>query len=238
MDKKINIRKLIPTSLIDWEGMIVSTLYVGGCNFRCPFCYNVDLVTNPQKLPIIPEEDIFNFLRERRDFLDGICLSGGEPTIYDDLPEFLTKLRNYKIKIKIDTNGSQPEMIAEVIKKGLVDFIAMDIKTYLQTESYKKITGIEDEQVINNIKKSINLIRFSGMEYEFRTTVVPIFHDQNTIEEIGRAIKGSKQYVLQNFYPNEKLLDNNLVNITPYSQNKMEEMKEKITSYVKIVKIR
>jgi pyruvate formate lyase activating enzyme len=238
VNQKIRIRKLISTSLIDWEGLIVSTLYVGGCNFRCPFCYNVDLITNPQQFSIIPEEDIVTFLKERKDFLDGICLSGGEPTIYDDLPEFLVKIRKHNIKIKLDTNGSQPERLAEIIERNLVDFIAMDIKSCLKPEAYKKAIGINDEQVISKIKKSINLIRCAGIEYEFRTTVIPIFHDEKTIEEIAREIKGSNQYVLQNFINNGQLLDKQLVDIVPYPPHKIEEFRSKIEPYVERCKVR
>ena len=139
IEKKINIKKIIHTSLIDWEGMIVATLYTGGCNFRCPFCYNVDLVANPNSLTSIDEDYIFKFLNERSDFLDGICLSGGEPTIYNDLIKFLVKIKNLDMKIKLDTNGANPDSLAEIIKRGLIDYIAMDIKTCLQPEKYKDV---------------------------------------------------------------------------------------------------
>ncbi len=232
IDKKIKIRNIIPTSLIDWERMIVSTLYVGGCNFRCPFCYNVDLVINAKQFSEIPEKDIFNFLQGRKDFIDGICLTGGEPTIYDDLSELLSKIKNYNLKIKLDTNGSNPYRLAKIIERRLIDFVAMDIKSCLQPEEYKKVSGITDEQIITNIKKSIAIISNSGIDYEFRTTVIPIFHNKTTIEEIAREIKGARKYVLQNFISTEKLLDNKLADIKPYSAIQMEELKEIAEPYI------
>lgn len=218
--------------------MIVSTLYVGGCNFRCPFCYNVDLVLNPQKLSIIPEEYILQFLGERKNFLDGICLSGGEPTIYDNLSEFLSMIKKYNLKVKLDTNGSNPKQLAEITKEGLVDFVAMDIKNCLQPEAYNQASGIKDKQVIANIRKSISIIKHSRIEYEFRTTVVPLFHDEKTIQEIAQEIKGAKQYVLQNFITTEKMLSNSLADITPYPQQKMEELKRKVKPFVGRCKVR
>lgn len=237
-NKKIKIKKVIKTSLLDWEGMIVSTLYVDCCNFRCPFCYNVDLIENPPYLPAIPEEDILSFLKERKLFLDGICLSGGEPTIYNDLPQFLKKIKNEGLKIKLDTNGSNPERLADIIKQNLVDYIAMDIKNYLQPDVYLPTIGVKDNGIITNIKKSIELIMHTGIEYEFRTTVVPLFHDETAIMNIAREIKGAKQYVLQNFINSEKLLDPNLKKVNPYSTEKITELVKKAAVYVENCKKR
>ena len=212
--------------------MVVSTLYVGGCNFRCSFCYNVDLVINSKQFSEIPERDILNFLLERKDFIDGICLTGGEPTIYADLSQLLSKIKNYNLKIKLDTNGSNPDRLAIIIERELIDFVAMDIKSCLQSEEYKKVSGITDEKIITNIKKSIDIIKNSEIDYEFRTTVVPVFHDVATIEEIAREIKGARKYVLQNFITTEKLLDNRLATINPYSTLQMGELKRIAESYV------
>lgn len=212
--------------------MVVSTLYVGGCNFRCPFCYNVDLVINTKQFSEIPERDILNSLLERKDFIDGICLTGGEPTIYADLSQLLSKIKNYNLKIKLDTNGSNPDRLAIIIERELIDFVAMDIKSCLQSEEYKKVSGITDEKIITNIKKSIDIIKNSEIDYEFRTTVVPVFHDVATIEEIAREIKGARKYVLQNFITTEKLLDNRLATINPYSTLQMGELKRIAESYV------
>ncbi len=229
---------MIETSLIDWEGMLISTLYVGGCNFRCPFCYNTDLIINSEYLPTILEEDIFLSLNERKPFIDGICISGGEPTLYDELPEFLNEIRGYHLKIKLDTNGSNPEKLSDIIDYQLVDYIAMDIKNCLRPKVYTRTIGIQDEKIISKIKKSINLIMNSGIEYEFRTTVVPGLHDVEMIEDIAREIKGAKRFILQKFIQSEKMLNQGLKNTKPYSEEKMKQMKKKIEPYVQKCKIR
>ncbi len=238
IDKHISIKKIIPTSLIDWEGMIVSTLYVSGCNFRCPFCYNVDLVANTQRFSIINEDGIFKFLKDRKKFIDGVCLSGGEPTIYDDLPEFLIRVKKTGMKIKLDTNGSNPDSLDIIFRLELVDFVSMDIKTRLQPEEYKRVAGTKDGEIIFKIKKSIDLIRNSGVDYEFRTTVVPIYHNDRVIEDIAKDIEGAELYVLQNFVSTEDLLDHHLAIINPYSIQKMEDLKAKAGYYVKKCKTR
>ena len=213
--------------------MMVSTLYVGGCNFRCPYCFNVELVKSPYHLAIIPEEDIFSFLKQRKSFLDGICLSGGEPTLCDDIIQFLNKVRKQNFKIKLDTNGSNPDKLTSIIQQGLVDYIAMDIKSSLNFTTYQQAIGVQNSEVVTNIKKSIELVRDSGIQYEFRTTVVPSFHDGNIIEEIAQGIKGSCHYVLQSFLPSENLLDSNLKNIEPFPTQVMEEYQRKASLYVR-----
>ena len=224
--------------MIDWEGMIISTLYVGGCNFRCPFCYNTDLVLDSHSLPDIPEENILSFLLERKSFLDGICLSGGEPTLYADITEFLKIIRSHNLKIKLDTNGSQTTMLEKIIEQDLVDYIAMDIKNCLQTEEYTRTIGVRDEKMIAKIKNSIELIMASGVNYEFRTTVVPGFHDAEMIENIAKEIKGAQKYILQNFLQSEEMLDPNLKGIKLISEDKMKEILKRIEPYVQECRIR
>lgn len=213
--------------------MVVSTLYVGGCNFRCPYCFNAELVKSPCHLAIIPEEDIFSFLKQRKSFLDGICLSGGEPTLCDDIIQFLNKVRKQNFKIKLDTNGSNPDKLKCIIQQGLVDYIAMDIKSSLSLTTYQQAIGVQNGEVVINIKKSIKLVRDSGIQYEFRTTVVPSLHDGSIIEEIAQEIKGSCHYVLQSFLPSENLLDSNLKNIEPFPTQVMEEYQRKASPYVR-----
>lgn len=238
LDKKeIQIKKIINTSLIDWEGKIVSTLYVGGCNFRCPFCYNTDLVLDIESLPTISKENILSFLTERKSFLDGICLSGGEPTLYS-LTEFLTEIKSHQLKVKLDTNGSHPEVLADLIEHELVDYIAMDIKSCLHFENYSETIGVKDERIIEKTEKSIMLIMNAGIDYEFRTTVVPGYHDDEAIECIAKMVKGARRYVLQNFVQSEKMLNPCLKDITPYSKEQMKKFKEKIEPYLQICLIR
>ena len=160
---KIAIKKWIKTSLIDWEGMIVSTLYVSGCNFRCPFCYNTELINTLHKLTTIPEERIVLLLKEQKPWIGGVCLSGGEPTLNQDLPQFLTQIRTIGLKIKLDTNGSRPEVITDLLKQHLLDYIAMDIKNCLQPDNYSRTTGVKDSSITKRIRKSITLIMSAGI---------------------------------------------------------------------------
>jgi len=236
--KKIEIRKMIRTSLIDWEGMIVSTLYVGGCNFRCPFCYNTDLVIKPNSLPVISKNKVLSFLIERKSILDGICLSGGEPTLYSDLTSFLKQIKSCGFRIKIDTNGSNSGRIKEIIEQDLVDYIAMDVKNCFKNDAYTNTIGINDEQAIKEVKNSIGLLINSDIDYEFRTTVIPVFHDTEIIENIAREIKGAKKYILQNFIKSEQMLDPRLKDVKAYSEEKMKDIVKRVKPYVQECRIR
>ena len=223
---------MIETSLIDWEGKIVSTLYVPSCNFRCPYCYNCDLILYPENFPNIAQSEIDSFLLERKDFIDGICMSGGEPTLYPDLPTYFKKIRDKGFLIKLDTNGTNPKLLKKLLDLDLVDYIAMDIKSSLDFNNYSKAAGIKDKAVLEKVKDSIGLIINSKIDYEFRTTVVPSLHSEEIITEIARYITGAKKYVLQNFSPLEKTLDPSFQKIKPYSDEKTQELSEKAKKYV------
>lgn len=224
--------------MIDWEGMTVSTLYVSGCNFCCPFCYNTDLVIKSHSLPVISEEKILSFLLERKALLDGICLSGGEPTLSSDIAPFLKNIKTNNFKIKLDTNGSKPDQLKEIIEQSLVDYIAMDIKNCFEIDAYTKTIGIYEEQIVKKIKKSIDFIMNSGIDYEFRTTVIPGFHDTEMIVNIAREIKGAQKYILQNFIQSEEMLDPCLRDVQPYSEEKMNTILKKVKPYVQECRIR
>jgi len=223
---------MIETSLIDWEGKIVSTLYVPSCNFRCPYCYNCDLILYPENFPNIAQSEIDSFLLERKDFIDGICMSGGEPTLYPDLPTYFKKIRDKGFLIKLDTNGTNPKLLKKLLDLDLVDYIAMDIKSSLDFNNYSKAAGIKDKAVLEKVKDSIGLIINSKIDYEFRTTVVPSLHSEEIITEIARYITGAKKYVLQNFSPLEKTLDPSFQKIKPYSDEKIQELSEKAKKYI------
>jgi pyruvate formate lyase activating enzyme len=218
---------MIETSLIDWEGKIVSTLYVPLCNFRCPYCYNSDLILHPENFPNISQREIDSFLLKRKDFIDGICMSGGEPTLYPDLILYFKNLRDNDFLIKLDTNGTNPKLLEKLLNLGLVDYIAMDIKSSLDFNNYSKAAGIKEKVVLEKVKDSIELIMNSKIDYEFRTTVVPLLHSEEIIIEIARYITGAKKYVLQNFSPLEKTLDPSFQKIKPYSDEKIQELSKK-----------
>jgi len=228
----VTIKQMIETSLIDWEGKIVSTLYVPSCNFRCPYCYNCDLILYPENFPNIAQSEIDSFLLERKDFIDGICMSGGEPTLYPDLPTYFKKIRDKGFLIKLDTNGTNPKLLKKLLDLDLVDYIAMDIKSSLDFNNYSKAAGIKDKAVLEKVKDSIGLIINSKIDYEFRTTVVPLLHSEEIITEIARYITGAKKYVLQNFSPLEKTLDPSFQKIKPYSDEKIQELSEKAKKYI------
>jgi pyruvate formate lyase activating enzyme len=228
----ITIKQMIATSLIDWDGKIVTTLYLPSCNFRCPFCYNCELILHPDNIKNIPQKEIDSYLLERKDFIDGICMSGGEPTLHPALAEYFTGMKDKGFLIKLDTNGTNPELIKNLLNFNLVDYIALDIKSSLNFEHYSKAAGIKDKIMIEKVKDSIELIMNSEIDYEFRTTVVPLLHSDETIMEIARYIAGAKKYVLQNFSPLENTLDPSFQKIKPYSVEKIQELSEKAKKYV------
>ena len=227
----VEIRGLQKTSLVDYPPNIACAVFLGGCNFRCGFCHNPDIVLN--RTEIIKEEDFFKFLDERKNILDGVCVTGGEPTLHKFLPEFLMKIKNKGLKIKLDTNGSNPEMLANLIDNKLVDYIAMDIKGPL--EDYEKICGCKVD--VEAVKKSVEQVK-RMFDYEFRMTVVPEFVNKENIRGIGELLKGSKRMFLQQFVSSVDLIDFNLQNKIPYILKELSEMKEILRPYFYRVEIR
>ena len=228
---------MIETSLLDWDGKIVSTLYTPYCNFRCPYCQNAGLVLNPGQYETIPFEVISNFLINHRNWIDGICLTGGEPCFFEDLPEFLEKIRNLGMEIKLDTNGTFPKMLQRVIDKGLVNYVAMDIKAPLNFNAYEESTRIKSKELLEKVRESIRLIIHSGVDYEFRTTVVPNLHSEEDILEIAREIGRAKKYALQNF-SNRETMDPEFQKISPYKIEELEKICELCLQYVQCCVVR
>ena len=227
------IKGFIQTSLLDWDGQIVSTLYTPYCNFRCPYCQNAGLVMDPESLETIPFDRIKDYLLGRKGWIDGICLTGGEPCMYKDFPEFIQKIRKLDIMVKLDSNGGFPDMLAEVIKRKLVNYIAMDVKAPLNFFSYSKSTGIKNPSVLEKVKDSIRLIMDSNIDYEFRTTVVPGLHEEEDILRIAKFIKGAKKYALQNFSAQGEILDPKFKKIKPYPIEKLNKIQKLVSPYVK-----
>jgi pyruvate formate lyase activating enzyme len=228
-----DIKGYLPSSLLDYPGKIVSVVFVSGCNFHCPFCFNIELVQNSKELKKIDPAQIIEHLKLRRKWLDGICITGGEPTLYKGLFRFISEVKSLGFLVKLDTNGTDPEMLKELIKKKLVDYIAMDIKTPL--EKYQKAVKMKIDT--DKIRESVDLIKGSGVDYEFRTTVVPSLLGKEDILAIGKWLKGSKRYFLQQFRP-EKTLDPKLRKEKPYSIGEMEEMAEIAKPFFGNVEIR
>ena len=182
------------TTLLDYPGHVAATVFTGGCNMRCPFCHNSSLVLNPENT--ISEKETLLYIIRRRHIYDGICVTGGEPTLNKDLPEFLFKIKNAGLKVKLDTNGLMPGAVMRLIDGHLVDYIAMDIKAGI--DNYGNACGIWEINT-DSILQSIDIIRHSGLDYEFRTTLVKGIHTYEDMESIGEMISGAKAYFLQSY---------------------------------------
>ena len=225
------IKGFIKSTLIDWEGRIASIVWVGGCNFRCPFCYAVDLVLNPAKLPTTSFEEVEHFLKEKKDWIDGLVICGGEPTVHSDLPELIQRFKKIPIPIKLDTNGTNPDMLRTLLKEGLIDFVAMDLKAVLDTPAvkYNRAAGVTVD--LEKVKQSINILINGNIDYEFRTTVCPAFVDRDSIIKIAQFIKGAKCYVLQQFKPGE-CFDPGMNKISPYPVSELKTMAKEAKRFV------
>ncbi len=192
----MKIQGLQKLSLVDYPGITACTVFLGGCNFRCPFCHNPDLVLPERFGPSVDEEELFRFLQKRSRVLDGVCISGGEPLMQKDLPELLKKIKGMGYQIKLDTNGSYPAQLRRLCGDGLVDYVAMDIKN--STQSYAMTAGAEHLD-LTFVKESAAFLLEGDLPYEFRTTVVKELHTESDFEEIGKWLAGEEQYYLQTF---------------------------------------
>ncbi|MFH1424808.1 MAG: anaerobic ribonucleoside-triphosphate reductase activating protein [archaeon] len=195
----MNIAGFVDSSTLDWDGKISAVVFTPGCNFRCPFCHNRPLVLEADTQQLIPEEKILNFAGRQKKFLDAVCITGGEPTLQPGLSDFCRKIRAMDLLVKVDTNGSNPEVIKQLIKAKAVDYFAMDINAQLEQAKYDRASGAKVD--LEKIKESIQILKDSGIDYELRTTVVPGLHTEKDIEAIAKGIKGVKKYVLQKFVP-------------------------------------
>ncbi len=208
-------------TLIDYPGKIAATVFTVGCNFLCPYCHNPELV-DPEKIknqPRVSEREILEFLATRQGLLEGVCVTGGEPTLQNDLPEFIKQIKDLGFLVKLDTNGSNPQMLEGLLRERLLDFVAMDIKAPL--EKYKKIVG--EKVNLEDIQRSTELAR-SAPDYEFRTTVLPSLLSSKDILSIGRWLQGSKKYYLQQFKPT-KTLNSAFMNAKPFDWEKLVKLR-------------
>lgn len=223
----------VPTSLVDWDGKISAVLFLPGCSFRCPWCYAADLVLRPHTLPAIPLGQIKRVLAEYHDWLDGVVITGGEPTMHEDLPELCAELKVLGYPLKLDTNGSNPEMLAKLLSAGLIDYVALDIKAPLTWAKYQRITGGRD--ALDQVKRTVKMLLGGKVDYEFRTTCVPTLHTATDIAAIGRAIKGAKKWALQNFMipAPGKLIDRRFYKLKPFTPEQLLEFQQIAKKYVK-----
>jgi pyruvate formate lyase activating enzyme len=220
-------------SLSDYPGKLCANLIIPGCNFRCPYCSESELIFDFIPMPKISEDQVIAFLHPRLGFLDGVCLTGGEPTIHRGLPAFLERLKSIGSYVKLDTNGSNPRRLGHVLGRKFVNYVAMDVKVPLKR--YTEAVGyrISPDELLD----SIQLIRRSGVDYEFRTTVVPGFVDGDDLEEIVKTIAGSKRYVLQGFKPGGTL-SKEFGDVEPYSLVEMRQFVDRVSPYFSEVVLR
>lgn len=190
------IHGLAKTTLLDYPGHIACTIFLGGCNFLCPFCHNKDLVIEPNLLPTITDEEVFDFLQKRKGILEGVCITGGEPTLRKDLPSFIAKIKDLGFKIKLDTNGTNPDILKYLCDNKMIDYVAMDIKN--SQEKYKGTIGVQSLD-LNNIMKSITYLQTNPILFEFRTTVVKELHSKEDLITLAKEISGHSHYFLQSF---------------------------------------
>lgn len=200
----MTIQGLQKLTLLDFPGHTACTVFTAGCNFRCPFCHNASLVTHIEEKAYCSEDEFFSFLNKRVGLLDGVAVTGGEPLLHTDIVPFLEKIRATGMKIKIDTNGSRPALLREIAEKGLVDYVAMDVKN--TAAKYAATTGV-GEQVFAGVKESIAFLLQDTVDYEFRTTLVKGLHTEEDIACLSEELRHAKRWFLQNFVDSGDLLD-------------------------------
>ncbi len=224
-------------TLIDYPEKLACTVFLSGCNFRCPWCYSRELVLEEEieKNEEVTQEYFFNFLKKRQNKLDGVVVCGGEPTLSSGIFAFIEKIKRMGFFLKIDTNGASPEVLEKLIKESMIDYVAMDIKHSLEKEKYKQAT--DSDVNIKDIKESINIVKEKKVDYEFRTTVVPGIHSLEDIESIAKEIEGGERYFLQNFYP-KKTINKDILKEKPFTKEEMKKFKEVAQKYVKLCQTR
>jgi pyruvate formate lyase activating enzyme len=225
----IEIKGFLETSFLDWPGKLCAVLFLPNCNFRCPYCHNHPLVFYPEQYSTIPLEDILTRLRPLRNWIDGVCLTGGEPTLHAHLPLLVRKIKQNRFLIKLDTNGSNPQMLKNLIEGGEIDFVSMDIKAPLDPFCYSRSSGLPIN--LTPILESIEILKRGKVEHEFRMTVVPGLHRDEDIRTLGDQLRVGRRFVLQNFNP-ENPLDPSLKNIVPYDPKVLKKIEREAQEMV------
>ena len=229
---KMKIHGFNTLTLLDSPGHVGATLFLGGCNFRCPFCQNGNLVLHPEQEPFIPEEQVFSFLKKRQGILDGVCISGGEPTLCPGLPELAEKIKSLGYLVKLDTNGSRPDVLRQLCESGLIDYVAMDIKS--SRKNYKRVAGCESLS-LEAIEKSVTYLMEHVPTYEFRTTVVRELHTASDFEDIADWLCGCHAYYLQAYRDSDHVIH---PGFSSYSRAELEAFCEILRKKIPLTVIR
>lgn len=226
----MDINGIQKLTLLDYPGKCACTVFLAGCNLRCPFCHNASLVLGGAEVAMT-EEEFFKFLQKRKGLLDGVCVTGGEPTLRPDLPEFLKKIKDLGYLIKLDTNGSNPKMLWQLIGAKLVDYVAMDIKNC--PEHYTPTCG--GMNILPAVEESLSILRQDKVEYELRTTCVKPFHDSSAMEAMGKWLSGTKNYYLQNFVDSGDLVG---TGVSGFTKEEMEALQAAVLPHIPTTRIR
>lgn len=219
-------------TLLDYPGKVGCTVFLGGCNFRCPFCHNAGLVISPECEPVVAEEEILSVLKKRQGVLEGVCITGGEPTLSEDLAEFLEKIKRLGYPVKLDTNGYQPQTLKELAREKLIDYVAMDIKN--SPQEYARTTGVFQLDM-SRIEDSVSYLMGSSLEYEFRTTVTRELHQTSDIIAIGKWLKGCSRYYLQAYRETENVIS---PVFSGYSRKELQEFCDLLAEWIPLVEVR
>lgn len=217
------IKGFVDLSLVDWDGKVSAVIFLPYCNFRCPFCYNTTLVLEPEKMTTIPYGEIERYLTTNKSWLDGVAITGGEPTLQSELPTLCRHIKELDLKVKLDTNGTNPSLVKRLITEALVDYIALDVKAPLNREKYSQSVGIDAERLLPEVGTTIDILLEDRVDYEFRTTLVPTIHETADVYQICSRIEGCKKYTLQNFKEGVETLDPRCKNIRSFSPGEMED---------------
>lgn len=219
-------------TILDYPGKVACIVFTPGCNFRCPFCHNASLVTHIDKETYLDIDEVLSYLKKRQGLLDGVVITGGEPLLQEGIEDFIAEIKSLGYSVKLDTNGSFPEKLISIVEKGLVDYVAMDIKN--SKDKYGETIGVSDFD-ISPIEQSVEFLLQGKVDYEFRTTVVKNFHTLDDIQDIVVWLKGAHKYFLQNFVDSGDLISGGL---EPVSALLLKEMKEKASEFIPTVEIR
>ena len=231
----MHIKGWVKTSLVDYPEHIAASLFSGGCNFRCPNCHNSDIVLRPGDFPDLSERELWAFLESRVSLLDGVVLTGGEPTLQPDLLPFAARLRELGYRVKLDTNGYRPDVVREMIDRSAVDYVAMDVKAPLLPVPYACAAGVPID--VDRVRRTVDLLLAGRVAYEFRTTVVPGLLAETDVAHIARAIRGARRYYLQQFVPRDTL-DPAMLQVAPYPVDRLRAMADLARQWLDCVELR
>ncbi|MFR3767217.1 MAG: anaerobic ribonucleoside-triphosphate reductase activating protein [Blautia sp.] len=228
----MKIYGLNKTTLLDYPGKVAATIFLGGCNFRCPFCQNSSLVLNPSAQPEIPVKEVLSFLKKRKGILDGVCITGGEPTLSPDLPELLQEIRTLGYPIKLDTNGTHPALLKTLTEQNMIQMTAVDIKAC--PDNYPALCGLVHPE-LDAVKETVEFLKNGTLDYEFRTTVIRELHSEKDFIEIGQWLTGAKAYYLQAYRDSEEVLQ---PGFSSYTRKELEHFREILKRTIPLVELR